>query len=162
MNPTVKARWTKLDVDAIVKQVEADEAVILQQARTMAKEILDRNIGTQYYSLPALAAMGHPYGWHGSGRPGGLPAGVVNRQSGEFRDSFIVRVTVAKRTTLTIYQSGMRTLGIWLREGTHGKHAMRGRPWEQHLRNELARTVIPFIDTNLKRRLRLRVKRYNG
>lgn len=156
---TIKVRWTKLNVNRMMSAVEAEAVSALNGARSLARSILIRNIGTQYFSLQQLRGLGHPYSWFGSGRPGNLPAGIVNRQSGGFYQSFFIRVApTGKRVSLLVGQTGPEQMqGLWLSEGTS---RMRGRNWQGHLRAELARVIRPYIAKNLEQRLKLTVKAY--
>ena len=119
--------------------------------------VIDRNIGTQYFSLEALKQLRHPYRIGGGGRPGGLPAGVVNRQSGNFHKSIIIRgpLLLGKdRVAITVFSRGDKIKGDWLLEGTS---RMMGRPWTSHLRTEIYKIAIPIINKTMKS-MRLRVK----
>lgn len=154
--PTIRVKWTRLNTAKILQEIRAVELTTLAQLKGPIKEVIDRNIGTQYFSLNDLANLGHPYKLGGSGRPGGIPAGVVNKQSGDFHRSLILRGPRATqdRITITVYSRGNKILGDWLLTGT-GR--MKGRPWTKHLRTEIYQVVMPVINT-VNRRLRLRVK----
>lgn len=154
--PTIRVRWTRLNTAAILQKVRAVELTTLAQLKGPIQEVIDRNTGTQYFSLKDLANLGHPYRLGGSGRPGGIPAGVVNKQSGNFHRSLILRGPLATqdRITITVYSRGEKMLGDWLLTGTE---RMKGRPWTKHLRAEIYQVVTPIIST-INRRLRLRVK----
>jgi hypothetical protein len=108
-----------------------------------------------------LRGLGHPYAHHGSGRPGGLPAGIVNRQSAGFYKSFFVRVAhTGKRVSMIVGQTGAEQMqSLWLTEGTT---RMRGRPWQAHLRAEIAQVVRPYLMKTLSDRLKLTVKAYGA
>jgi hypothetical protein len=140
-----------------MEQVTAIELGALMKLKEPIREIIDRNVGTQYYSLANLRLMDHPYKVRGSGRPGGLPAGVVNRQSGVFSRSLRIRGPLLlgrDRISITVFSRGEKPLGNWLLTGT-GR--MRGRPWTSQLRTEIYKIMAPIIAT-LGKRMRLRVK----
>jgi hypothetical protein len=129
----------------------------LAQLKEPIQEVLNRNIGTQYFTLSDLRQMGHPYKIGGSGRPGGLPIGIINRQSGEFYHSLIIRGPLAisrNRVSITVYSRGEKPLGNWLLSGTN---KMQSRPWTKHLRTEIFKIIAPAI-SSLEKRIRLRVK----
>lgn len=156
----IKVKWTRLDANKLMRSVEAESKSALESARTMARSVLIRNIGTQYFDLRQLRAMGHPYSRiHGMGRPGGIPLGVVNRQSGGFYESFFIRVAyTGRRYSLLVGQNGPeQAQGNWLLEGTI---RMRGRPWQKYLRSEIAKVVRPYLQTRLNERLKLTVKAF--
>jgi hypothetical protein len=155
---TIKVKWTKLNVDAIVRQAEAVEKDAMRAAKAMVRSVLVRNIGTQYFDLWQLHKLGHPYGYGRSGRPGGIPAGVVNRQSGRFYRDFFIRgpLHTGKRISITVGQNGWGQIqGEWLAAGTD---RMRGRPWQKHLQKEISKVVRPYLFKTLNERLRLTVK----
>lgn len=157
MGVTGKVRWTKLPIEQILQQVAAMELETLTALKAPIKQVIERNVGTQYYSLLALKSMGHPYKVGGPGRPGGVPAGVINRQRGDFYRSIVLRGPLKlsrDRLAITVYSRGEKELGDWLLGGT-GR--MRGRPWTSHLRTEIFQVAVPAIAA-LQRRLRLRVK----
>lgn len=160
MGLTGKVRWTKLPIDQILQQITALEMETLSSLKGPIKDVIERNIGTQYFSLAELKAMHHPYRIGGPGRPGGIPAGVVNLQSGDFYSSIVLRGPLKlgqDQVAITVYSRGEKELGGWLLNGTHGKHPMQGRPWTNHLRTEIFKVAAPAIAA-LEKRLRLRVK----
>lgn len=152
-------RYTKLNKTALLNEVEQIETDVLAQAKILAQKVIERNIGTQYFSLPQLEAMGHPYSRrHGSGRPGGIPAGIVNKQTGAFLESFVARgpMKMGPRIGITVHQTGnMEALG---RELFTGNHRLRGRPWPAHLKKELTQVMVPFIRGQLETKLRIRLR----
>jgi hypothetical protein len=157
MQPTIHVRWTKLPVERIIQQVTMLEMETLAQLKKPIQEVLDRNVGTQYFSLADLRKLGHPYRIGGSARPGGIPTGVINRQSGEFHRSLVIRgplILGRDRVSITVYSRGEKSLGGWLLSGTD---KMRGRPWTKHLRTEIYKIVVPAL-LKLERRIRLRIK----
>ena len=157
MGVTGKVRWTKLPIDAIMQQIETLEIETLSSLKEPIRAVLERNVGTQYASLAALKSMGHPYRIGGPGRPGGIPAGVVNKQSGGFFASFRIRgplVISGDRVTISVYNTGgYKVLGGYLAEGTD---RMKGRPWAAHLETEIFKVANPAI-TALQKRLKLKV-----
>ncbi len=157
MKPTIRVRWTKLPVDKIVEQVTRIELESLVALKGPIQQVIQRNVGTQYFTLADLKRMGHPYKVGGDGRPGGLPSGVINRQSGGFYESLIIRGPLLlgrDRVAITVYSRGDKVLGDWLLTGT-GR--MKGRPWTSHLRTEIFKVVSPVIAA-MEKRIRLRVK----
>lgn len=152
----IKARWKKLDVPQLMRAVEIDSKNALQAARGMARSVMIRNIGTQYFDLVQLRALGHPYSQQGTGRPGGLPKGIVNKQSGGFYESFYIRLAyTGTRYSMIVSQTGAeRMQGNWLALGT--RH-MRGRPWQAQLRSDIAKVVRPYLMKTLNTQLRLTV-----
>jgi hypothetical protein len=157
MGVTGKVRWTKLPIERIIQQIEAVEIETLSSLKEPIRAVIERNVGTQYYSLAALKNMGHPYRIGGPGRPGGLPAGVVNMQSGGFFASFRIRgplVASGNRITISVYNTaGYKVLGGYLAEGTE---RMKGRPWATHLETEIFKVTSPVIAA-LQKRLKLKV-----
>ena len=146
-----------MPINKIMQQVIALEMETLARLKGPIQEVLVRNVGTQYFSLANLKQIGHPYRIGGPGRPGGLPAGVVNRQSGEFFQSLIIRGPIplsGDRIALMVYSRGEKPLGNWLLSGTN---RMKGRPWTKHLRTEILKVTAPII-AGMGKRLRLRVK----
>ncbi len=140
-----------------MQQVTRLEMEALARLKEPIREVLERNVGTQYFSLTDLRKIGHPYKVNGPGRPGGLPAGVINRQSGGFFESLVLRgpLLLGKdRISITVYSRGEKALGNWLLSGTD---RMKGRPWTKHLRTEIFKVTAPAIAA-LERRIRLRVK----
>jgi len=156
---TIKVRWTRLNVQALMQAVETETDSAIEGARKLARSLLIRNMGTQYFTLKQLRGLKHPYSYHGSGRPGGLPAGIVNKQTGGFYQSFFVRVAhTGKRVSLVVGQTGGEQMqGFWLTKGTT---RMRGRDWQGHLRSEMARTIRPYLAATLNERLKLTVKAF--
>lgn len=156
MRLTAKIRWKRLSADAIIRQVEVLEMEVLASAKAMVAEIIERNVGTQYFTLPMLAKMGHPYSLKGNGRPGGLPKGVVNKQGGDFYESISVRGPLNTGKRISIYvKSTNSEKSDWLLTGTD---RMQGRPWNSHLKKELRAVVGPYIKRQLQQRLKLTVK----
>lgn len=76
-------------------QFEKAEEEALLAIQPIIQQVIKETVGTQYYSLPTLRAMGSPYSAHNPHPP--LPPGVVNMQSGRFFESFII--TAPTRTS---------------------------------------------------------------
>jgi hypothetical protein len=159
INLGIKVRWTKLDANRLMAAVEGEAISAMEGARKLARSILIRNVGTQYFSLEQLRGLGYPYSHRSSSRPGNLPDGIVNRQSGGFYKSFFIRVApTGKRVSLLVGQSGAEQMqGLWLQEGTT---RMRGRNWQRQLRLEMARVIRPYLAKTLNERLKLTVKAF--
>ena len=157
MGITGKVRWTKLPIARIIEQIEAVEIETLSSLKEPIRAVIERNVGTQYFSLAALKSMGHPYRIGGPGRPGGIPAGAVNRQSGGFFASFRIRGPLSvsgDRITISVYNTGgYKVLGGYLAEGTE---RMQGRPWATQLESEIFKVVSPVI-AGMQKRLKLKV-----
>jgi len=158
IRPVIKMRWKKLDTEAILGTLATEIAAELNELKVPIKAVVARNIGTQYFTLRDLRMLQHPYRVGGPGRPGGLPAGVVNRQSGEFYRSIRVRgpLISKNRVLITLYSSGDKEKGGWLLEGTK---RMKGRPWTVHLEKEVDKVIMPVLDrlTYLNKRLKVKV-----
>lgn len=156
----INVKWNKTAAAAILKQIEAGAIATLAELRPEVDKIIKKSVGTEYYTLKQLAQMGHPYSdRHGNGRPGGLPAGVVNKHKGEFYEGFHVRmVTSAKRVGLYVSLEGGRAeeLGMKLKEGDP-QHHMIGRPWDAHLKKQLA-ALRPAVEKLAEKYLRIRIK----
>ena len=157
----LKAKGTRLDTSSLMKEIEESQITTLKQLAPMFEKVIKRNVGTRYFSLAQLKAMGHPYGTkpQDTGRPGGLPAGVVNYQSGGFYNSFKILGPRRSPGRVGIYISLTgrgESLGKLLEEGDP-KHRMRGRPWQEHLNRELLK-LKPAVDALLQRNLRVRIK----
>ena len=164
IKPTINIRWKRLNTEAILKQLQTITLQNLRELKIPIQAVIERNVGTQYFSLEALKHLNHPYRsgmsksnpGRGSGRPGGLPRGVINRQSGDFYHSIVTRgpIIVGDKVTITVYSRGDKIKGDWLLQGTR---RMIGRPWTSHLRHELYAVLDPLI-TKLMKTMRLRVK----
>jgi len=155
----LKATWSRLKTEDIMKQIEEGQLVTMKQLVPEFQKVLKKNVGTRYFSLAQLKAMGHPYGTKpgDTGRPGGLPAGVVNYQSGQFYNSFRVLGPRRSAGRIGIYISFTgESIGRLLEEGDP-MHRMRGRPWRTHLNRELSK-LRPAVETLLERNLRIRIK----
>jgi hypothetical protein len=156
----INVKWNKLSMAHVLQQIEEGAVATLAQVRPEVEEIIKKSFGTEYYTLKQLAQMGYPYSdRHGTGRPGGLPAGVVNRHKGEFYQGFKIRLTkTEKRVGLYVTLEGGRAeeLGEKLLHGDP-EHHMMGRPWDTHLRKQLG-TLRPVIEQLAGKYLRIRVK----
>lgn len=160
MSANIKVRWKKPSIENIIAQTEAKQMSVLASGKVMANEIVRKSIGTQYFSLAALKALKHPYSLRGSGRPGGIPAGVVNRQSGRFAKSLFVRgpYKTSYRIALQVMQTGdAQDIGALL---ARGSSRMQGRPWQAYLKRELHRLISPYIKNGLAQTLKVKVKSY--
>jgi hypothetical protein len=159
ITPAIKFRWTKMNTEAILGRLAVEIAQGLSELKVPIKSVIARNVGTQYFTLSDLARLGHPYRLGGGGRPGGLPAGVVNRQSGEFYRSIVVRGPLISkdRILITVFSRGEKEKGDWLLTGT-GR--MRGRSWTTQLNKEIQAVIMPAmarIAAGMRTRLRVKV-----
>lgn len=157
MSLTGKVRWTRFNYENVAEQVEAVALEALKELKPVLWDVLEKNVGTQYASLAELRQMGHPYRIGGSGRPKGIPRGVVNRQSGEFFSGFKIHGPQRRGRYVSI--------SVVVADSEKGKklehgdpeHNMQGRPWQEHLQAQMRKAVGPAI-RRLERTLRIRVK----
>lgn len=96
-------------------------------------------LGTQYYSLLQLKAMGHPYSRSHPNPP--TPPGVINRQTGEFFAGLSVRAPKASGSLIMLQIVSRSWKSDLL---LHGTARMIDRPYDRELKKRLD-SVVPNI-----------------
>lgn len=98
----------------------------------LVEEEMLRCLGTQYYNLTQLRAMGHPYSRSSPNPP--LPPGIINRQTGEFYAGLRVSMPQHSGTRLMLHI----TSDYWKSNLLmHGTERMVARPYDRQLRQQL-------------------------
>lgn len=139
----------KYSLDRVWRDVQLAEADTLNAAKPIINEVLRFVVGTRYYSLKALAKMGHPYATHA---PGGLNAGIINVQSGEFFKSFRLLGPVVTGTRAILYV----TTSSWKASLLIAGGKMIPRNWNTYLMWHLQRALRPKLGPMFASRLKLR------
>lgn len=143
----------KLDIGAILHDVERAEAVALREVIPVVHEVVKATVGTQYYSLHQLARMGHPYG---IGRRPPMHPGVINFQSGKFYQGMLVSGPSKVGSQLRIYVSSTDEKSDMLLKGTS---RMIARPYDKLLQHRLSRVIAPLFGQALARAINIKVVR---
>lgn len=147
----VRVEHTKLDISAILREAETAERVALQQVLPLVREVMLATVGTRYYSLHQLAAMGHPYGY---GRTPPMHPGVINKQSGDFYRGFIVAGPVHSGNQLSIFVSSTDSKSDML---LSGRGRMIARPYDRLLQWKLSRVIAPVLGSAMSAAIKIKV-----
>lgn len=144
-------RVPKCELNKVWEDVKQAEVATLQAAKPYINDVLRFCVGTRYYSLKQLAQMGHPYA---NGTPGGLHAGVINVQSGEFFRGFRLVGPEVSKSKAVLYVTNQSWKATPLLSGFGGK--MVARPWDTYLMWHLQRALMPKLGAMFASRLKLR------
>lgn len=111
---------------------DLDKAFILTHAEMF--RAVEEVTGTTHYSLRNLAEMGHPYG---VGKKPPLPPGVINKQTGEFSESFVAKDPrmLGNDYIVELESNDPKADKLLNRHGETPK--MIRRPWDQEIQKRL-------------------------